>query len=111
LILDVEQRWQARFGKDVVRNLRESLERLDGDANAPLTLVSWARTLPQRMARGGPQTRGTPALSNGSAPGRLPGRQLNATHGAKAKLASIALAAAKMNRGAAARWAISTRRP
>ncbi len=34
LILDVEQRWQARFGKDVVRNLRESLERLDGDATA-----------------------------------------------------------------------------
>jgi DNA-binding MarR family transcriptional regulator len=30
LILDVEQRWQARFGKDVVRNLRKSLERLDG---------------------------------------------------------------------------------
>jgi DNA-binding MarR family transcriptional regulator len=56
LILDVEQRSQARFGKDVVRNLRESLERLDGDAHrAPLTFVSWARTLPQRMAGGGPQ--------------------------------------------------------
>ena len=34
LIVDVEQRWQARFGKGVVRNLRESLERLDGDATA-----------------------------------------------------------------------------
>jgi hypothetical protein len=34
LILDVEQRWQARFGKDVVRSLRESIERLDGDATA-----------------------------------------------------------------------------
>jgi hypothetical protein len=34
LILDIEQRWQARFGKDVFRNLRESLERLDGDATA-----------------------------------------------------------------------------
>jgi DNA-binding MarR family transcriptional regulator len=34
LILEVEQRWQARFGKDVARNLRESLERLDGDATA-----------------------------------------------------------------------------
>ena len=33
LILDVEQRWQARFAKDVVRNLRESLERLDATAH------------------------------------------------------------------------------
>jgi DNA-binding MarR family transcriptional regulator len=34
LILDVEPRWRERLGRNVVRILRELLERLDGDATA-----------------------------------------------------------------------------
>jgi DNA-binding MarR family transcriptional regulator len=34
LVGEIEQKWQARFGKDVVDSLRESLEVLDGDATA-----------------------------------------------------------------------------
>ena len=33
----IEQRWKARFGKDNIRNLRESLERLVGDPTAELS--------------------------------------------------------------------------
>jgi hypothetical protein len=34
LVGDIEQKWHGRLGKDSVDNLRESLERLDGDATA-----------------------------------------------------------------------------
>jgi DNA-binding MarR family transcriptional regulator len=34
LVGAIEERWETRFGKDVVRKLRESLERLVGDATA-----------------------------------------------------------------------------
>jgi DNA-binding MarR family transcriptional regulator len=34
LVGDIEKKWQKRFGKDEVENLRKSLERLDGDATA-----------------------------------------------------------------------------
>jgi DNA-binding MarR family transcriptional regulator len=33
----IEERWQTRFGKDDMRNLRESLERLVGEPNAQLS--------------------------------------------------------------------------
>ncbi len=34
LVGEIEQKWHARFGQDVVNSLRESLELLDGDATA-----------------------------------------------------------------------------
>jgi DNA-binding MarR family transcriptional regulator len=34
LVGEIEEKWRARFGKDAVDSLRESLERLDGDATA-----------------------------------------------------------------------------
>jgi DNA-binding MarR family transcriptional regulator len=34
LLINIEQRWQARFGKDTIRALREPLERLVGEATA-----------------------------------------------------------------------------
>ena len=34
LLGSIEKRWEARFGKDTIRNLRKSLERLAGDSTA-----------------------------------------------------------------------------
>ena len=34
LVGEIEDKWHARFGKDTVDNLRESLERMDGDGTA-----------------------------------------------------------------------------
>jgi DNA-binding MarR family transcriptional regulator len=105
LILDVEPRWQARFGKDVVRNLRESLERLDGDATAHHSpLFRGLEPYPNGWRAAAPRPEGLPHYPMVLHRGRLPGRQLNTTHCAKAKLASIALEpATKMNRGPPAR--------
>lgn len=61
LILDVEQRWQARFGKDVVRNLRKSLERLDGDATAHRSpLFRGLEPYPNRWRAAAPRPEGLP---------------------------------------------------
>jgi DNA-binding MarR family transcriptional regulator len=37
LVWAIEERWQARFGKDTIRTLRESLERLVGEPSAQLS--------------------------------------------------------------------------
>ena len=34
-VVHIEQKWRTRFGKGAIDSLRESLERLDGDATAP----------------------------------------------------------------------------
>lgn len=39
LIANIEDRWHARYGKDRIRNLRDSLERLFGESCADLSLL------------------------------------------------------------------------
>jgi hypothetical protein len=77
LLINIEQRWQARFGKDTIHALREPLEQLVGQPyRAAVPSIPRIGTLPRRLASVGPQARDPSTLSHGAAPRRIPRRQL-----------------------------------
>jgi DNA-binding MarR family transcriptional regulator len=76
LLINIEQRWQARFGKDTIHALREPLEQLVGQPTARQSLSSadW-NPYPEgwRASVRKPET--LPHYPNGAAPRRIPRRQ------------------------------------
>jgi len=72
----IEERWLARFGKDAIRNLQGSLERLVGSSTAAVAVVPWVGAPPQRVAGIGSQAQGAPTLPDVHSPRWVPGRQL-----------------------------------
>ena len=64
LLINIEQRWQARFGKDTIHALREPLEQLVGQPTARQSpLFRGLEPLPRRLASVGPQARDPSTLS------------------------------------------------
>jgi DNA-binding MarR family transcriptional regulator len=78
LVVEIEQKWQARFGKETVDILRESLERMDGDATAQHSpLFRGLEPYPVGWRAAVPKPEVLPHYPNGSAPRWVSGRQLS----------------------------------
>ena len=90
LLINIEQRWQARFGKNTIHALREPLEQLVGQPTAPQSPrfrglepypEGWRASVrkPETPKPRNPETpkpRNPSTQSHGAAPRRIPRRQL-----------------------------------
>lgn len=56
LVREIEKRWEAGFGHDAIRNLRESLQNLSEQRDGDRLLLSAGLVPPQGVARAGYQT-------------------------------------------------------
>ena len=73
-----EERWQASFGKETVRALRESLERLVGEPTAQLSLLfRGLEPYPDGWRASVPRPEELPHYPFDPPPWRIPRRQLN----------------------------------
>jgi DNA-binding MarR family transcriptional regulator len=75
LLLVMEERWKARFGEETISNLRQLLERLAGEPDAPASPpLAGLEPYPDGW-RVGQQARHSTALSDAAASRRYPRRE------------------------------------